>query len=64
MSPQNDVNRLVKLPRLAKREQLIFALDSSFDAPNPGTRANRAQGERGALKCKRARLSATPSASR
>jgi hypothetical protein len=44
MSPQNDVNRLKTLPTLAKPEQLIFALDSSFAAPNPGTCANQAQG--------------------
>lgn len=52
MSPQNDVNRLSKVPTLAKQGQLIFALDSSFVVPNPGTLANRAQGGAGCQNAK------------
>ncbi len=53
MSPQDDVNRLVKLARPTKPGQLIFALDSSFVAANPGRSANRAQGRSRTAKCKK-----------
>lgn len=52
MSPQNDVNRQMTVPTRMKQGQLIFALDSSFVAPNLGTLANRAQGGAGCQNAK------------